>query len=187
MQTEQGWSARLDSLRMLWYRRVINFDQTDQQDLTNTLSADGKVIIDDLRSQLSSSWHSLSAWFEGPMTAHRVWRIWPVIAVVALVVIFRRWLQDWWLRRSSRGWLARLNRLPPVRRRAGRWLMQFEPAWRAWGEGLPPPDRAMWEGARRDLQALRYGPLDSMPDPMESFGRARTLMRDCLLYTSRCV
>jgi protein-glutamine gamma-glutamyltransferase len=185
MQSEQGWSARLDSLRMLWYRRVINFDQTDQQDLANVLSADGRVFISEFRKQLSDYWSNLSAWFQGPMTAHRAWRMWPVITVVVVLVIFRRWLQDWWLRRSSRGWLARLNRLPPVRRRAGRWLRQFEPAWRAWGDKLPSPDRAAWEGTRFDLLALRYGPLETMPDPMASFGRAQMLMREARRARSR--
>ena len=35
--------ALVDSLRMIWYRRVINFDQTDQQELAAKATEYGKT------------------------------------------------------------------------------------------------------------------------------------------------
>jgi hypothetical protein len=182
---EQGWSARLDSLRMLWYRRVINFDQTDQKAYVTTLAAYGKVILKSIRDQVLGYWHWLSAWFEAPLTTRRIAEIWALIGMAGLLVIFRRRLLDGWLRLSARGWLARVSHDSPVRRRAGRWLRQMEPAWSAWVGTLPIHAQADWAAARRELLALRYGPLETMPDPIRAFDRARALLKTARRERSR--
>jgi transglutaminase-like putative cysteine protease len=184
MRTEQGWGARIDSLRMLWYRRVINFDQTDQAQFASTLSVYGGVIVGAMREQLGKYWHWMSDWFAAPL-AQRERQAWPWLLAAGLILLLRKRLQDWWLRHSSHGWLARMNDGPPVRRSAGRWLTRFEPAWQGWGAARPAAARAAWEGARLDLLALRYGPLENMPDPVEAFGRARALLREARRERSR--
>ena len=81
------------------------------------------------------------------------------------------------MERTRRGLLARMNHLAPVRRDAGRWLQRFQPAWALAAPKLPPPDRAEWDGVRLNLLALRYGPLDALPDPAGTFRRARLLLK----------
>jgi len=177
MKYEQGWDARLDSLRMLWYRRVINFDQTDQQEFASTLSDYGKVILDSVKRQLSNYWDWMSGWFKGPVASTEK-RIVPLLLAAAVALLFRQQLQDAWLRFNTRGWAARWNRDSPVRRRAGQWLGRFEPAWQRVAGTLPPEARDSWAAARHDLLALRYGPMETMPDPVGAFRRARGLLRE---------
>jgi transglutaminase-like putative cysteine protease len=177
MLYEQGWDARLDSLRMLWYRRIINFDQTDQQEFASTLSDYGKVILKSVHDQLTRYWQVVSGWFEAPVESLEA-QVWPLLLALAVALLFRVQLQDAWMRFSTRGWAARLNRDSPVRRRAGRWLGRFEPAWLQLAETLPPAARDSWAAARHDLLALRYGPMETMPDPVGAFRRARELLRE---------
>ncbi|MGA2051782.1 MAG: transglutaminaseTgpA domain-containing protein [Opitutales bacterium] len=184
MKYERGWSARVDSLRMLWYRRVINFDQTDQAEFASTMGSYGKWFMGALHDRFVSYGNWMMKWLEAPL-AQREREIWPLVLAAGLALLLRRRVQDWWLRRSAHGWLARFNHGPPVRRSAGRWLAQFEPAWQGWGSARPAPARALWEGARLDLLALRYGPLEQMPDPVEAFGRARALVREARRERSR--
>ncbi len=174
---DQGWSARVDSLRMLWYRRVINFDHTDQQEFASTLSEYGKMILGSIRDQLGIYWKRLSDWFTSPSVAKEK-RILPLLALAILALFFSRRMQGGWLRMSTRGWVAKWNRDSPVRRQAGRWLGRFEPAWQGLGATLPPEGRAAWAAARYDLLALRYGPMETMPDPVGAFQRARALLRE---------
>jgi transglutaminase-like putative cysteine protease len=178
MQYEQGWDARLDSLRMLWYRRVINFDQTDQQEFASTLSQYGQVFWASLKARIAlySDW--LGRWFNAPLTSRRLWQSGLVLAGLVAALLFRQQLQDAWLRLSTRGWAARWNRDSPVRRRAGQWLGRFEPAWQRLAGALPTEARDSWAVARHDLLALRYGPMETMPDPVGTFRRARALLRE---------
>jgi protein-glutamine gamma-glutamyltransferase len=45
-------TAYLDSLRILWYRRVVNFDNEDQVELVNGLSAAGHAFVSRVRNKI---------------------------------------------------------------------------------------------------------------------------------------
>jgi hypothetical protein len=49
--------------------------------------------------------------------------------------------------------------------------------WQARASALPVFERAQWEGVRRDLLALRYGPLDGPPDPAKTFRQAGVFLK----------
>jgi hypothetical protein len=174
---ENGLGAFVDSLRMIWYRRVINFDQTDQQELAATVTQYGKDFVKQVESWLSGRWIEIKGWFRGPLTPTRVAVFAGVALALALGWMKRGALRNLWLRGS--GWilLGQAQRLPPVRLDAGRWLRRFQPVWQARAPVLPAPERAQWEGVWRDLLALRYGPLDAPPDAALTFRLAKALLR----------
>ncbi len=174
---ESGMGAFLDSLRMIWYRRVINFDQTDQQELAAKVADYGKNLAAALGLWFARHWAALRGWFRGPLTPMRIEALAGAVLAVTLAWRQRHALRNLWLRGS--GWilLGRAHGLPPVRLDAGRWLRRFQPVWQARAPALPTPERAQWDGVRRDLLALRYGPLDQPPDAAKTFQLAKELLR----------
>ncbi|HEY5079741.1 MAG TPA: DUF3488 and transglutaminase-like domain-containing protein, partial [Opitutaceae bacterium] len=63
---DRSWSARLTSLRVFWYRRIVNFDQQTQVDtiraVKNATDTSGKW----LRTSISQLAHRIKAWFAAP-------------------------------------------------------------------------------------------------------------------------
>jgi len=177
ISTESGWSAFFDGLRMVWYRRVINFDQTDQVEMVNKVSNMGKDFGSSLKKRLREMGDKVKAWFTTPMTPRRAVALSTPFGVLGLAFLLRRRLHNFWLRVSAFFWRGKSPRLTPMRLDAGRWLRHFEPAWAAHASTLPAPERAEWAGVRLDLLALRYGPLDVSVDPEGVFHKAKSLLR----------
>jgi transglutaminase-like putative cysteine protease len=148
---DRSWSAKLNSLRVFWYRRIVNFDQQTQAD---TFRAFRDATSD------SSKW--LHAHIEGLRTTIRQWvaRPWDAARVArtaagAAGVAAAAWiLHEAWWRLAAMG---RGRRVDPVRREAGRWLVRV----------AGPPALVA------DLQRLRYGPVPTWPRPAEVFRTAR--------------
>jgi transglutaminase-like putative cysteine protease len=174
---ESGMGALVDSLRMIWYRRVINFDQTDQQELAAKATEYGTSIITSLKQWLTARWGMGLNWFRGPLTTARGVLLAGLALAAALAWFKRGPLRNLWLRWSGWIWSGGVRRMPPVRLDAGRWLRRFQPVWMACAPVLPAPERAQWDGVRRDLLALRYGPLDAAPNPAQTFQLAKELLR----------
>jgi len=153
--TDRSWSARLSSLRVFWYRRIVNFDQQSQTDtlkaVKSAADSSGKLI----RTTVIGVAHRIKAWFLGPWDWARIARMAGAAAAVAGVswmLVTGRW------RFSIPG---RGRKGDPVRREAGRWLRRLE----------GPPALVA------DLQRLRYGPAPTWPRPMEIFRKARQAAR----------
>ncbi len=174
---ESGWSAFLDNLRMIWYRRVINFDQTDQEELAQQVGDYGRSFATTFGQWLKNGWDEFKGWFTGPATTLRYVTLSSALLALLLAWWRRTQLRNAWLRLS--GWLlpGRGRRLAPVRVDAGRWLRRFLPAWQALAAELPGAERAQWEIVRQNLLALRYGPLGTPINPAETFQRTKALLR----------
>jgi len=174
---ENGLGAFLDSLRMIWYRRVINFDQTDQQEMAAKVSEYGKTLAASVGQLFANLWQLGRDWWRGPFTFWRAAVMVGIALTVALAWRVRGVLRNLWLR--GRGWvlLGRAGALPPVRLDAGRWLRRFQPVWQACAPTLPVSERARWEGVRRDLLALRYGPIEASPNPAQTFQLASLFLK----------
>ena len=148
---DRSWSARLNSLRVFWYRRIVNFDQQSQADTLNSVrnvtDSSGKW----LHAELTAAARRIKAWLAGPWSWARVLRLAAGLAAAASAC--------WMIARGR--WrimsLARGRRVDPVRREAGRWLVRLDGP----------------EALVADLQRLRYGPAPTWPRPSEVFGRAR--------------
>ena len=158
---DRSWSARFDSLRMLWYRHIVNFDQTSQRETLRALKETTQGIELHIRLLVGRVSRQACAWWRAPWSARRAGEILAAgIAAVAFVRLARR--ARWW---TGWRWRAR-RRTDPVRREAGRWLKRMA-------------DRGVRiEGnVRADLQRLRYGRRETWPEPGAVFRRARRQAR----------
>jgi protein-glutamine gamma-glutamyltransferase len=166
-RTDRSWAARLDSLRVFWYRRIVNFDQRSQ---TETLKAVKEATQDAgrrLRERVAQAVAAVKMWLTTPWSVKRVANVLGVVSAAGLI----GWI--WW--EFGRGWWRRLARGPggkrddPVRSEASRWLRKMA--------GRPEPDAA-WEETVAQLRRLRFGARATWPDPEKIFRRARRVWRE---------
>lgn len=159
---EAGWDAWLDSLRIQWYRRVVNFDQRDQLDMAVTM----KDVWDDIAKQFSERMkvlgERLKSWWKQPFSRSS----WILVGYVALFVGGVSML--WWVRYSILGLLHRLLRRPkaldPVRRQAGRYLKRMKL-------------KGLNTATTKELEALRFGPEVDRKSALPIFREARRALR----------
>ena len=174
---DRSWAARWDSLRVFWYRRIVNFDQRSQVETLKAVKEATEKSGQQLRVKLSEMVERLKAWLASPWTAERVAKI--LGSVVALAGLIWAW------REFGRGWWRQLRRNAPsgdpVRLQAGRWLRELtvltgasesaQASARSWVVG-PETARVI-----DDLQRLRFGARATWPEPEAVFRRARVAVR----------
>jgi hypothetical protein len=148
---DRSWSARLNSLRVFWYRRIVNFDQQTQADTLKAVKeatgGSGKW----LRDAVLAVAQRARAWFRGPWDTTRIAQLAAAACALGALV---------WSVATGRWRLASMGRgrkFDPVRREAGRWLRRVD----------GPGDLVA------DLQRLRFGAAPTWPRPGEVFRRAR--------------
>lgn len=166
---DRGWTARLESLRVFWYRRIVNFDQDTQLELATAA-----------KDVLQRAGQRVRDWINGRVDDLRVWlqRPWDFgrfgfATVVAVGILALGWLwrqrgRSWWLTWRSRARRSGSHR-DPVRLEAGRWLRRL-----ASMRGLEPNACGEIEGK---LLRLRYGERSTWPDPGEVFRAAHKAYR----------
>jgi hypothetical protein len=148
---DRSWSARLNSLRVFWYRRIVNFDQQSQADTFRAVKSATDSSGKWLRMLLLDTGSRIRSWFRGPWDSRRLVGLaaaFVLAACAAWAFVTGRW------RFAS---LGSRKKFDPVRREAGRWLVRVDGP----------------EALVADLQRLRYGPAPSWPRPAEVFRRAR--------------
>jgi hypothetical protein len=182
---DRSWSARLDSLRILWYRRVVSFDQRAQVQMVEQVKTLGSETGLAVRAALERTMARIRGWFVRPWDVRRLGRLagWLVLTAAAGWVVWRlgREVRWQWLTRHPRG------AIDPVRREAGRWLRRLDegdrgtadlPASAAIARRSPGPGGGSAATAvRLELQRLRYGPRETWPEPRGVFRRAREARR----------
>jgi len=154
-RTDRSWSARLSSLRVFWYRRIVNFDQQDQVDALRVVRGATDSSGKWLRSGILAAARAVKEWFRGPWDGARLARICGAAAAAG---------GAWWALATGRLRLAPIGRgrgVDPVRREAGRWLVRL---------GGPAALVA-------DLQRIRFGPSHTWPRPSDVFRKARQAAR----------
>jgi hypothetical protein len=166
---DSSWSARFDSLRVLWYRRIVNFDSRTQVQMIEQV----KLFTTDsgaaLRLRFDEITQRFKAWVHRPWNAARAGRLAAAAVAVAALLWGLGRLGGWgWGR-----WQAwrRPHDYDPVRREAGRWLARLRPSTEVGGrreeDGEIIPD----------LRRLRYGRRETWPEPRGVFRRARRSRR----------
>jgi len=166
-RTDRSWTARFDSLRVFWYRRIVNFDQRTQVETLQALKAATEDSGRWLRALVASPVQWLKAWLSEPWDARRVAKLLAVLAAAAGAVwAWREFGHGWWRRMAGR-WGGG-TRLDPVRVEASRWLGRIADC------GLRNADG---EEVTLDLQRLRFGRPETWPDPEPVFRRARRTAR----------
>jgi transglutaminase-like putative cysteine protease len=161
----RGWEARLDALRMLWYRRIVSFDHGSQEKLVDSVKWTTQEYGRKLLTRLDRWGIGLRDWLLRPWNFGRLARWCGVAAMVAAVCSAAwHWRFLWWLR-----WTRHGRREDPVRREAGRWLRRFAQC------EVPANGSLVIE----ELERLRYGPRTGRPSPLAVFTRAKRVLRTC--------
>jgi transglutaminase-like putative cysteine protease len=173
MGEDSGWSARLDGVRIFWYRRVVNFDSASQVGLLKTSKEVVQTRALQTRAWIEARVEELVAWVRAPWDWARFAGLgFAVGLATTLWVLWRIAGMRWWLSWRSRR--AGAGRADPVRREAAGWLRRLEAA-RAVGVRMIPGDAL--ERAQADLLRLRYGDRDSWGEPLQIFDAARRELR----------
>jgi hypothetical protein len=149
--SDRSWSARLNSIRVFWYRRIVNFDQQSQVDTIKAVKAATDSSGKWLRTAIADAVHRVKSWFTGPWSAARAARA-AAAAAAAGALLWALLTGRWRISVAGSG-----RGVDPVRREAGRWLRKLE----------GPPALVA------DLQRLRFGSSSTWPRPAEVFRRAR--------------
>jgi transglutaminase-like putative cysteine protease len=163
---EGGWGAAMDRMRLFWYRRIVNFDRSDQQALTATFTGAGKILKGKAREYLER----VKAWLAKPWSGERiVWIICGGAALAGLWFAWRRKGRASWLRwRSAHG----VGRIDPVRKEAGKWLRKLPKPMSSL-----EPQHADLRRLREELERVRYGPKESWPATARLWREARGFYR----------
>lgn len=167
--------AYLDSLRVLWYRRVVNFDNEDQVELVNGLSATMEAIIGTIRGKVEVLVHELKTVASDPFNRERLTLIFMAIGfVVAGVVIIRVVLA----RIRARAYFKffgtkKRKRVKQLKARvlAGKLLDRYRRRL---------ADHEATQNVRlsmSELQVIRFGPVDSWPIVNITLKKARKVLK----------
>jgi transglutaminase-like putative cysteine protease len=164
---DRGWLARLESLRVFWYRRIVNFDQHTQVETLQAM----KEATENTGVYLRGLWTGLAvpakAWLAGPWDARRIGGFaTAILAGIAGVWSWREFGRGAWRRWWHRAMGGR--REDPVRADASRWLAKLAALQRRTPESTAVAD---------ELKRLRFGARVTWPPPEPVFRRARHALR----------
>ncbi|MCX6943272.1 MAG: DUF3488 domain-containing protein [Opitutales bacterium] len=82
-RTDRSWSARFDSLRVFWYRRIVNFDQRTQVETLRAVKQATENTGRQLRALLAETVEQARAWLAEPWDGRRVAKRLAVAAGIA--------------------------------------------------------------------------------------------------------
>ncbi|HEX2855645.1 MAG TPA: transglutaminaseTgpA domain-containing protein [Opitutaceae bacterium] len=165
-RVDRGWNARIESLRVFWYRRIVNFDQRTQVETLKAIKTSTEDTGRWLRETITHYAAELKAWLLAPWDPGRLARTGAgILALAAMVWAWREFGRNAWKR-----FLRRLNgeQEDPVRLDASRWLAKIAAA-----REIPPEQSAVIA----ELQRLRFGARATWPEPDPVFRRARHALR----------
>ncbi len=171
MVGDRSMSAYFDSLRMIWYRRIVSFDERSQREVVGSLKSAGGRAASGAGTLLGRAFDGFLAWMHRPWTLQgRAGLIYLFAIGVAVFHIARRSgarVSDLW-GRLARGEAA-------TRRRAGALLRRLQLRL------AEPRAHDRWDPARareleEKLSVIRYGRSDRWPEPLPVFRAARRLL-----------
>ncbi|WP_415908269.1 transglutaminaseTgpA domain-containing protein [Oleiharenicola sp. Vm1] len=168
-ERDHSWTARFDSLRVLWYRRVVSFDARQQVELLDSVKSATTGAGDVLRARLEAWAQRLKAWLAGPWDWARAGRVLAGVALVAAALVGGARGVRWAWGRWQRG--RHPAAFDPVRRAAGRALARIR--GRGTASGGRGPEAAEIAAVTADLERLRYGRRETWPEARAVFRRAR--------------
>lgn len=169
---DSTFSAYLDSLRVLWYRNVVNFDHADQKAMVASAQSMISRWISDLQARIGQVWNSMVRILRSPFDWEAYTGLIPLAGIAGvgtlIVFVFRFFRIRWARTRTAEG---------RVRLRADRWLQRL-----ALSSGL---DRQESLSLQAQLLCLRYGPSNEWDLPVTVFKRADVFLRQCHRGTSK--
>ena len=175
LDVDRTLGAYFDSLKILWYRRIIKFDQTQQRQLVSYLSQTSAQLTGGLRESARRAVRSAIDWVKG-LTTGGVWSAVAVTLLIAVIIVgavkrlpsLREWL------RLYRG--ASRTRLDPVRQKAGKFLMALRTSKTARHDLLDATE-AQWQSLEKRLLLIRYGDSATWPEYGTVFRQAKLFVK----------
>lgn len=178
LERDSGFRARLDSLRVFWYRRIVNFDQKSQLDLLKQTKERLRGLGDSVKTAVLARLKEFAEWMRQPWDFPRVAGIALTIGLgCGGVVLWHRRGRAWWLAWRSRRSASRGHGSDPVRREASRWLSRLDGLDDA-KRVAAPEARVAVTTARAQLLRLRYGAREGWAPPSDVFRLARRARRE---------
>jgi len=165
LRLDTGWGAWLDSLRIQWYRRIVNFEQKDQIEMALSLKEMAKAFSEKFSERMKAALLELKAWISQPFSAGSLMR--GIVAVSVMVTLYLIWCGRYLLMGLIFRLLRRPKALDPVRRQASRYLKRLREIHGAEAQLPVIPE----------LQALRFGPEVNPERAKPVFTRAKKAMR----------
>lgn len=160
LPVDTSLKAYIDSLRMLWYRQIVSFDDKSQTAVVKGVQNLGREAVAGASSLVTDLARGSIRWVRSPWRWHRTLLILLAAGLIVLAIRGMRWIGlDW----SDMNQILR-RKIEPSRLLAGRHLRRvsrFED---------PDPERIELIS---DLQRIRYGLRASWPNTREVFQRAR--------------
>jgi transglutaminase-like putative cysteine protease len=167
---DHSFAAYADSLRMMWYRRIVSFDQRSQRQFMLDLRHMAAAATTWITVFFETFWAEFMIWLRSPWTWESRGDLLLVLIVVLVVaVLMRRFgigtsdvLE--WFRTGEQ----------PTRRRAGELLRRMR---RRAESPRPPrwdPDEA--EAVAAQLEIIRFAKSERWPDALRVFRTARRLL-----------
>ncbi len=168
-RNDRSWKARLESLRVFWYRQIVSFDQRSQMETLNAVKQATENSSRRVRATLDHWGEEIRGWVAMPWDARRAAGFVSILA--GLVVIgflgtqaYRFWKFKFFGRTSGRGGDL-------VRAEAGRWLARLKAC------GLKDSDETAAGEVIRELQRIRFGMRETWSEIAPVFQRARKIWR----------
>ena len=177
LQRDEGWSARVDGLRIFWYRRIVNFDQGSQVELLRGTKATLRELMKVVREQIEQVLRDILAWLRQPWDFSRIAGISLMVGLTSgALALWRSAGRAWWMSWRSRR--SATHGHDPVRREASRWLARLArvEGTREWVPGCAGV-RAEVAASRAELLRLRFGAREGWAAPAAVFRRAKLAQR----------
>jgi len=173
LPADSSWSARMDGMRIFWYRQVVNFDSASQAGLLTSSKQALQLKAEESRLWIDTTLETIGAWFRSPWERTRYVGLGSVlIALAGGYLVWRSLGRGWWLAWRSRR--AKTGRADPVRREAGRWLRQMETVPGRSNALSPETPLAK---VQAELLRIRFGERDTWAEPVAVFLAARKELR----------
>ena len=174
---DETWRAYVDSLRILWYRRIVNFDNTTQEELTSQIKLMGTAFIDGLQSEIKQWLHNMVTWFKQPLNYEKATRIIYLFLISLSLFLLIRFRSNIFSKLSSEAKILGFDLgADPVRKKAGKFVVKFrnKQSELAITQGNMTKE---WRDIYRDLLCLRFSEGHDRPTPRIVFLNASRLLK----------
>ncbi|MCC5790455.1 MAG: DUF3488 domain-containing protein [Opitutales bacterium] len=154
---DTGFGAFLDGMRMLWYRRIVSFDEAEQSDFFTRQRERLETLGEEIKALAMGIRRVVIDWLRGPWDLRRGLTLLAGILFLVLVIFgvkFLRWrCKLWWWR-----WRGKTHALHPVRARAGKGLRKV-----AKKSVANPKQAEDLDRLKHELLVYRYGDDSQWP------------------------
>lgn len=173
LEFDTGMGAWVDSLRIQWYRRIVNFDQKDQIDMAMAMDTVWAEFTKAISARFRLLLQAVKDWVARPFSRGNFEGVGIVLGLGLSGFFF------WRVRYAWLGLLFRLLKRPksldPVRKQAARYLRRLKEKASRMDADAPLAERH--REVRRALEALRFGPEVGANFAKPVFAQARRVLR----------